>query len=332
MTNYNLVIIHTPGLQDIQDFQSIKARLSETDPDVDVTILTVRLAAEHLRIVESGTAGVTRIKLNADPRNTFWTALASRPTLLFSPVPIDLPGEIRGYRLIARHITKLEEIAMLGAAGFPVPLTAALTRGLVLDEKTWGSMVVVKPTTGRGGHAVRLMRTRDVQALVQRRPGELERRPLMVQRWIDTGPNLNFFRAMTVLDRVVLVYTVEALEPASLSRDEESAVLLDIDLQFQRRKQVNSSDREVYDLAARIAKRIDFSPTLGIDIVRDQNSRQLFIMELNSGFPTWHISSRGAKKKERTMGTFTLADRYKQYNALENIGDALASATRLLAR
>lgn len=329
---YNLVIIHTPGLQDVADFEAVRSRLAKTDRDIDVAIVSVNLDPQQLRVVESGTSGAATITLTADPRGKVWSALTDRPTLLFSPVPVHLPSEIRGHRLIARHKSKLEEIAMLSSEGFPVPHSAPLTRDLDLDEGTWGSMVIVKPTTGRGGHAVRLMRTADVQALIRSTPSELGHGPLMVQRWIDTGPHVNFFRAMTVLDRVVLVYNVEALDPATLSGSDAGAVLLDIDRQLRRRRQVNSGDRDVYDLAARIARQVDFSPTFGIDIVREHATGRMFVLELNSGFPTWHLSSRGAKRKERTMGTFTLAERYGQYNALDAISDALALATRRLAR
>lgn len=329
---FNLVIFHTPRLQDINDFQAIRLDLLRTHPEITTSIISTPLGPDQLRAVQSSESGAMVISLHAAAGSPGWASLAKLPTLLFSPVPLRLPPTVRGFRLFAQHATKLQEMEILRRKGFPVPRSALLTSELVLDEGTWGSKVVVKPIAGRGGDAVQLLNTCDVRAFLQRRLDEGQRQPLMVQQWIDTGPYISCFRAMTVLDRVVFVLRVEAFDPLVVTEDAVPEIGLDVASQSRRRKLLHSDDQDVFRLAADIAQNVTFSCTFGIDFVREHSSGKLFVLELNSGFPSWHLSSALAKKLERTIGTFTLADRYRQYDALKNIGDALARATKLLAR
>jgi hypothetical protein len=154
---------------------------------------------------------------------------------------------------------------------------------------------------------------------------------MMVQEWIDTGPHIQSYRAMTVLDTVCYVVLSIAVEAEEITETLAASGGIDVASNSRRRSFVHSSDLDVFELASAIAKALTFSPTFGIDIIRDWKTRKLYVLELNSGFPTWHLSSRAAKKHERDIGTFSLAERYRQFNALEQISDALARATILLA-
>lgn len=330
---HNLVIIHTPGLQDIGDFHAIRSSVTESHPEIRTAIVSTVLAPEQLRTIQSNALGAVTVSLNADPRNRFWVAQATKPTLIFSPIPVRLPRGIRGYRLIARHISKLDEIDMLRSKGFPVPRSAILSPTLALDEAIWGPMVIIKPTTGRGGGSIRLVRTRDVAALAERASSEHQEQEqqFMVQQWIDTGQLINSYRVMTVLDCVAYVNQSLSLEAELLTEELPNLQAVDVASNSRSRRIIGSNEPDVYELGARIAQHLTFSPTFGIDIVRDHRNGQLFVLELNSGFPTWHLSSRAAKRDERKMGTFTLDERYRQYNALRNIGDALARATQRYA-
>jgi len=62
---------------------------------------------------------------------------------------------------------------------------------------------------------------------------------------------------------------------------------------------------------------------LGQDIVRDVDTQALYVMELNSGGWTWHLSSDFGN---RFRMQFKL-DYYGQFNALEKITSALARFT-----
>ncbi len=45
---------------------------------------------------------------------------------------------------------------------------------------------------------------------------------------------------------------------------------------------VMCDEEDVIDLARRIHRRIDYAPVLGVDIVRDVRTRELYVLELNS--------------------------------------------------
>jgi len=83
------------------------------------------------------------------------------------------------------------------------------------------------------------------------------------------------------------------------------------------------NDQEIIALCERIHRRFPMMPVLGQDIVRDIDTQDLYVMELNSSGWTWHLSSNfglGFKKQ------FKL-DYYGQFNALEKITRALARFT-----
>lgn len=328
---HNLVIIHTPGLQDIADFRAINANLSQTHPQIRTVVVTTFLQPQQLRTLQSNEHGAVTLVVEANPTSDFWSSLASLPTLIFSPIPLALDSRIRGYRLFAAHASKLEEMEMLQGRGFPIPRTVVLTPDLLLDEATWGKLVIIKPTAGRGGQSIRIMKVNEVSSFAQRHFSEHHQlQQLMVQQWIDTGQYINSYRAMTVLDCVAYVNQSVAQEPEMVT-DKTSLEGIDVASNSRPRRILESNDPDVYRLAEDIAKNLTFSPTFGIDIVREQKTGRLFVIELNSGFPTWHLSSRAAKRDEIKLGSYTLVGRYKQYNALESIANALARAVLKLA-
>ncbi len=58
-----------------------------------------------------------------------------------------------------------------------------------------------------------------------------------------------------------------------------------------RRFRLNFED-DVLDLAERVHAAIPHIPMLGIDIIRDVNTRRLYVLECNAGGNTWHFSSK----------------------------------------
>jgi hypothetical protein len=95
----NLLIVHTPIAQDISDWVEVKRRIEARASDIEVRIGNNEAANS-----------VTRR----------WQV--SRPSLVFSPVPL-LAYQPRGGTVYAgRALSKLEQTERLARHGLPVPL------------------------------------------------------------------------------------------------------------------------------------------------------------------------------------------------------------------
>jgi hypothetical protein len=305
VARFNLVIFHIPHRQHLSDFTAVKEILMRRAPDIDVHILSQDV-----------------------PTPDFWRRLAERPTVLFSPMPVGIDPRVRGLRLFAAKVTKFEEARMLAEAGFPVPLTRKIMPGTALDERQWGPFTVVKPNMSFRGQGVRLLRTRDVRWIDTRKlPADDPRhgQNLIAQQFIDTGPHAVCYRVMTVLARPVYSVTSTAIDPLPpLRLLADGPVELEIAANGVPRRIALAHDREVIALAKKIHRKLTHTPVMGIDIIREQASGRLVVLELNSGGWTWHLSSDHGRRQQHDHGL----DYYSQFNALGVIADALAAVTR----
>ncbi len=332
MAAYHLLLFQTHGLQDIADFEAIRAAVSRINPDIETQVYSITLSPQDLYRVENNDVGVMPIHIDIDVDQPLWRSFASKPTLMFSPVPLVLQSNLRGYRYFGEHVSKAEEMRLLHSRGFPVPRTLLLHRNASLDEADWGPLIVLKPAGGRGGLNIRLMQTAELSRMLKDNTGFPDNGPAMLaQQWIDTGRILNSYRAMTVLDKVTYIYHSATLEPRRFSAARIGSEGVNITSNGQPRELRIVHDDEVYALALSIARGLTFTPTFGIDIVREAETNRLFVLELNSGFPTWHLSSRRIHDLVRGPAKFKAADLLAQYSAIEEISASLAEATVRLA-
>lgn len=309
MQQYNLVIFHTPRAQHISDYLTIRNMMFGRAPDIDV------------HIVSGDTA------LPAD----FWLRAAERPSLLFSPLPIEIDPAARGARVVSPSLSKLKEIELLANAGFPVPRTASITPDTVLDEELWGPYVVTKPNFGMNGAGISLVRTRDVRWVDPLSwPAEDPRhgKNMLAQQYVNTGPSLCCYRVFTVLGRAVYSNTWTATEPLPIL-DPDGAHPLAIDVAASRvsKKIELSYDAEVISLGERIHREFPNIPVMGLDIIRQHETGDLYVMEINSKGLTWHLSSSYGLSVQRKHKF----GRYGQFNALKVMTEAFIEATRRMA-
>lgn len=309
MPAYNLILIQVPKRQQLSDFQTIRNMMHGRASDIDVHVLSTAEA----------------------PPQGFWQKMAERPSLIFSPIPVPLDPRLRGARLMATNIPKSEEVRRLRIAGFPVPETMAITPDLRLDAAKWGPFTVVKPEAGYRGRGVALKRTRFVRWFDTYRLPESDPRrgqSLLAQRYIHTGARPTCYRVMTVLGRII--YAMRSTASEDLPRfDPQGEDDIDIEVAANgvARRLELIDDAEILALAGNIAAKLTFVPVFGIDIIREAGSGRLYVLELNSGGRTWHLSSDHGLGHQRDHGL----DYYGQFNALGQITDALIAATRRLA-
>ncbi|MGE0009026.1 MAG: RimK family alpha-L-glutamate ligase [Parvibaculaceae bacterium] len=302
----NLVIFHKPGWQRVSDFTTIKALMRERAPEIRVHIVT------PTSLLPPG----------------FWPSCAEHPTALFASTFMKVDPQVRGARLIPKVYTKFEEITALRDAGLPVPDSVLLTPGTAIDEHDWGPFVVIKPNRGRQGDGVRLVnakdaRWRDTAALPD---GHLWKgRELVVQRFVDTGPLPACYRVMTVFGRkVYCVLSASTVETPALDAATIPEEGIPIAANGKHRVRSLAYDDDVLSLAEDVHGKLTHTPVMGIDIIRERETGKLYVLELNSGGLTWHISSDYGLRQQAEDG----ADKMAQFNALEVIADAFIDATR----
>jgi hypothetical protein len=302
----NLIIVHTPKLQERSDFEAIAEMIADRAPDIEVFI------------VENGTRqSLTRKRA------------ASRPTLVFSPIRLREFSPLRGKVHTGRYHPKTEEIARLVAAGINVPEAVPVEPETRLDPATWGPFTVVKPLSGMAGYGIRLVRTRDVRWVdPQSWPDDDPRhgQEMYAQRFVDTGVTANCYRVMVVYGRPVYCSRSTLLTPRPpLDPDGDDPLDLPIAANADGWRRIEHAyDSDVIAAAAGAQRAFPEIPVLGVDLVRDVRSGAIYLLEVNpSGF-TWHISSDYSKKVRREHNL----DYMGQFGALDIIADALIDATR----
>jgi hypothetical protein len=306
----NLVIVHTPARQGLEDWHEVQRLIQERAQDIDV-----------------------RVVINGRSNSTTRRWQARRPTLVFSAVELDTYRPTRGVVYAGqpmRDVDKRKELARLAAAGLPIPRTVPFTPGIRLEEGEWGPFVVAKPIIGGSGRGVRLVRS--VQ--LARRYEELTRRfgPMIVQQFIEHTNDQGRpggYRVLTVFS-MELYAIYRSRQPrtrslAELADDPEGVLAFNFDEEgVPDRHRELCYDRDVIALACSIGRGFPERPVLGVDIVREAGTGRLFIMECNPSGRVWHLSSPTARKGDPA---FISAIR-SQFGAIDRLADILIEKTR----
>jgi RimK-like ATP-grasp domain len=298
--------MHTPVAQDLSDWVEVRRLIEERTRDIEVRI---------------GTNGAA----NSVTRR--WQI--SRPSLVFSPVPLHIYEPKGGTVYCGRALSKLEQIERLARHGLPVPLTSRLTPDLSLDLARWGRYAVIKPVLGRQGEDVHLVRTESVAA----RYAELTQngtREMLIQPYVEHTENgyPTEYRVMTVFGRAVYSARNSWAMPRQTTLEDiandPNGIIASNSKQFGRARTV-SNDPEIISLGERAHAAFPDIPVLGVDVVRETAGRGLFIMEVNPKGDTWHLSSLLRKTAFTDQHAQEL---YAQFGALDRVAQVLIEKTR----
>ena len=307
----HLILVHTPGYQDVADFHEIARKVREQAPDIEVFVASNTIASS-----------VTRRQAG------------KLPTLIFSPGNLLEFRPMRGKVYAGSPIPKLEQIARFKAAGLPVPASVEITPDIVLPADVFGSLVVVKPgfSEASHGHHITLMRREAVrfkprEAYPDDHPGRYG--AMFAQRFVDTGPFVNHHRVLTLFGEPLLAFktTSAAARPSLDALDD---VLATIAVKARRRDgpiaREPTGDADILALARRTYAALPEIALQGIDIIREAGSGKLFVLEANPGGNTW-IFSKGAmtERLKRALGVERLTD---QFDAFTTAADVLLERTR----
>jgi hypothetical protein len=148
---------------------------------------------------------------------------------------------------------------------------------------------------------------------------------ILAQRFIDTGLFARSHRVLVVFGRAVfsIVSRQLAARPA-IDPDARESVDLPIASNAGERSIELNFEPDVIDLCCRTARAFPDIPVLGVDVVREAATGDLYILEVNAAGYTWQLSSDYGEvlKKKHNL------DLAGQFGALDIIADALIEVTQ----
>jgi hypothetical protein len=306
----HLILVHTPGDQDVRDWQDIGRTVSQLAPDIEVFIAQNDLPCS-----------VTR------------RHAATRPTLVVSPGQLLQFRPIRGKIYAGSPIPKLEQVARFRAAGVPTPESVEITPDVALPEAAFGSHVVVKPghSLASGGSHMTLMRREAVrfrapESYPDNHPGR--QGPMYAQRFVDTGPFVNHYRVLTLFGEPLLAFkTTSQVERPPLDAPDD--VLATVQIKATRKggiplRRELFQDSDVLTMARRTYLALPEIPLQAVDIAKDAATGSLFVLEANPGGNTWIFSKRSgsgmsAASLTKALGVERLTDQFDAFTAAARV-------------
>jgi hypothetical protein len=301
-----------PGVRG--DLEAIAARIHRLAPEIDVAVVGRRRSSQWKLLP----------RLSRPALTVAFGALRKRRLL---------PGEIFHTPRLPKH----DELERLRAAGVPVPDWVVIAPETALDPAEWGPYVVVKPTIAKAGQEVRIRRTERVRyqppdSFPAGHP--VRKGPLLAQRFVYTGPWAVCYRVTTLFGRTLFCWRVEQ---SHQKRPLESRFAFDrpggggIQIIAPSRTSTYTlvDDAEVIELAEAAHRRAfpDY-PYLGVDLLRDAETGELSVIEVNSGGAIWHLSTNMGRSMQRDHRM----DLYAQFGALDRAAERLIELTRSRAR
>jgi len=310
---YNLVLYASPLLGHPEPYFKVAQYVRELDPEIRPYVITYD---RHL---------IRRIYRHVLKR----FVLPRRRTLIFSPAATDI-RLWRGTLYKGQRLDKSLQYAALERRSIPVPPWALLTRDRQPDLSGFGSYVVVKPDRGGLGAEVKIMRRGRVRwrQITTNYAGVSE--GLIVQAFIYTGPRPVSYRISTLFGQALYCVRYEAshARPALAGSG-----AFDRSLDGKGVNIVSTSkgctialdyEEEVIRFAERAHEAFPETPVLGVDVIREQPSGKLYVLEVNPGGAGWHFAHERGLRAQHEFG-FSYE---QQFDGLRKAARILADRTR----
>jgi hypothetical protein len=314
MAQFLLVLVSTPDLSSPEDFAELAQWIMKIDSRIVVSVC------------------------QDEPQAASAIDACELPKLVFSPGPLLRLRPNRGALFQGRWLPKSVEYQRLEAYGLPVPRWAKMSPTETPSVEDLGPYVVVKPDLGARGADVRIARSK---GLAWRPPrtrfatilgGPMA--PSVVQRFIYTGPWARSYRVTTLFGEVLWSLAIEAshrrrrlLGPTGFVAAELGAGAPIVSSgKHCRMSLANEPDTLV--LARRAHAAFPDIALLGIDMLREHSTGQLYIVEVNSAGLCWHFSSGAGRRLQEEFG-FRLES---QFDGRRLAARLLAERTPLLAK
>ncbi len=326
MPRKNLILIHR-GPEYEKDFKEIARKIAAIDKDIAIFVLSHASTAQLPGLV--------------------WM----RPTLVVSFTRQFRLQIKRGQVLSNMQIEKFAQYKVFREAGIPTPPTLPFRFGMMLDPVLFGEFVLIKPmdleVTSKG-LGIQLFRRQRLERMLPKDfpPDHIihkVREGYLVQKFIDTGPNPSFHRVQTFFGQVIYSWhsTLQIPRCALDAPDEEiERTIIASQGGEKDRKLVKEPD--IVELAEKVGAAFPSIPLLAIDVMREEATGKLYVLECNPGGNTWHFSSKIGEKLRLGFGNSEVngAQRanqiarrmfMEQYGAFDIVARSLVEKTQRLA-
>lgn len=311
---FNLLILHSEDAQALSDWIAVKETIDLKAPEIET------------RIVDTE---------SPDPNARDWQG--SHPSLVFSASRIGAYNPAGGTVLISPKIPEELQYPRLAAAGVSAPKTMELMLGMVLKPDVWGEYVIFKPIGTTQGSNIRLVQTKDVGRRFAALTNIYQADDLkitssttraLVKRYVNSVDKRGFpieYRVLTMFGTILYAAKIRATErrpPLSEFAREFSGIPSSDEPSIKRNRTLTFDD-DVLQLARAAAAVFPEAACLGIDILRESATGELFVIEVNSGGQIWNFSSY----KSNAYNPAFRRSLYSQFNALELAADLLIEKT-----
>ena len=306
----NLVLVHWPERQSLDDFQEIARLISVRAPEIGV-------------LIAEGKERDLHVMLKA----------ALKPTVVVAMMPRKKFRVLHGRIFEGNDLAKSEQYRRYRDLGLPVPDWQVIGPDTRLDPKVWGDYVIVKPDLARKAAGIVIKKAGRVRYKAPEdyedgHPGRAA--PMVAQKFVYTGRWANHYRITTLFGRALFAIRCEAdnsFRPLD-SRDGFKGAAgvggAPVVSNKKSSRYTLSDDEEIIALGERAHAAFPEIPLLGHDIVRDADTGEVFLLESNTRGDVWLLSSGTGRSLQATNGF----DLYSQFGALEVAADALIAQVR----
>ncbi len=257
-----------------------------------------------------------------------------RPTITVSFGP---PGNFRprrGPMFKNLPIERFKQLKRMREAGVSTPRAETFIFHRLYDPKIWGPFVIIKPVDfefGSNGDDAHLVRTSKAHLLkpdqfALKSPSSGAPISRMILSFVNTGDRPCRYRALALFGEPLYIQLTTLDEPRAdlLTATDEELFASMVDINGGERSNAYGDYPDVFAFARKIGDAFAEIPLLGIDILKDIDTGELFGLEVNAGGNVWHFSSH------------YLADRRAKFpnmaNEMKSQFGAWQAAARALAR
>ena len=306
-----VIVVHRNESAD--DFQHIARRMRKLDPSIGVAMVSDFLTSKMVP-AELLNLPLLVIYLCNPPKTEFKVAT----------------------KLAVKEMNKVEEYEHFKKHDLPCLPIERFEWGMKLDPAVYGDWVVLKPENMQStGKDVNMVPTKLLPFIkIEDFPDDhlINKDNYLVQKFIKTGECPTHYRVLVFLGEIL--YSATSVQKSAYPKQEDNIKeLLKSSVASNltgHRTATLDIDNKMSELALNVAKAFPDNPLLGIDIIKDEKSAALYVLEVNLGGNTWAFSSEVAGMLREALGGRKAM--VLQYNAWDRAAEALVRKTHELAR
>jgi hypothetical protein len=238
-------------------------------------------------------------------------------------------------KLAVKEMSKIEEYEHFKQHNIPCLPIERFIWGMELDPEVYGDWVILKPehiqSTGKDVNMVPIKEIPNLKLSDFPENHLIHKDSFYIQKFIKTGKSPTYYRVLFFLGEILLSYKVEQnAKYPSANEGLNSLLKKSVATNLQGNREINLViDSKVNDFAKNVAIHFPNLPILGIDIIPEEQTGDLIVLEINAGGNTWAFSAAPSQNLRSLVG---LKNMVLQYNSWDRSAEALVRKTHELAK